>query len=193
MTILTQDMARAFLNNSTNAQKYKFFNQGVQLEQLDQDYSLINTAIKNTEQVLLSKKEVIAELKERTNQSRLKVKQYESHDGLRQKLVEMQLQMAWVQVREVERLLEKKDNEIKTIRNKITKAEAEREDASTKFEQINSEFEAAEQEVKLQEEQLSPFEEQKALTKEKFDKNRLELQEIQVRIIHFLAFHNWHK
>lgn len=41
MNILTQDAARQFLNQATAAQKYKFFIKGVQLEQMDNDYRIV--------------------------------------------------------------------------------------------------------------------------------------------------------
>ena len=41
MNVLTQDMARQFLSNSSPSDKYKFFIRGTQLEVLDADYKLM--------------------------------------------------------------------------------------------------------------------------------------------------------
>ena len=45
LNILSQDNARQFLNSSTKNQKYKFFIEGVQLQQLDNDYRLISESL----------------------------------------------------------------------------------------------------------------------------------------------------
>lgn len=49
MNVLTQDMARQFLNDSTPKDKYKFFLKGTQLEDLKTDYRLIMEQLQEIE------------------------------------------------------------------------------------------------------------------------------------------------
>jgi len=182
MTILTQDQARQFLSNSSNADKYKFFNRGVQLEQLDQDYSLINNAIKNTEAMLETKKEAVVILKGKAAEVEHKVKQFESHDGLRAKLAELQLQMAWVQVRDAEIDVQKQDEIVRGVREKIATVEERRDKAAADYEAANREFEIAQERIKEEEGKLEPFKEEKNELREKFDENKTTLLALQVII-----------
>ncbi|KAF8250219.1 DEAD-domain-containing protein, partial [Wilcoxina mikolae CBS 423.85] len=179
MTILTQDQARQFLSNSSNAEKYKFFNRGVQLEQLDQDYSIIGIAIKNTEAMLETKKEALAVLKVKVAEAEFRVKQFESHDGLRAKLADLQLQMAWVQVRDAEIDVQKQDEVIRGVREKIAAVEERRDQATADYEAANREFEAAKERIKEEEAKLEPFKEEKTEFLEKFDNNKTYLLGLQ--------------
>ena len=52
MNVLTQDMARQFLNDSSPSDKYKFFMKGTQLEHLDGDYLQIEQSIDKIDQDL---------------------------------------------------------------------------------------------------------------------------------------------
>jgi chromosome segregation ATPase len=180
MTILTQDQARQFLSNSSNAEKYKFFNRGVQLEQLDQDYSIIGIAIKNTEAMLETKKEALAVLKVQVAEAEFRVKQFESHDGLRTKLENLQRQMAWVQVRDAEIDVQKQDEVIRGVREKIAAVEERRDQATEDYEAANREFEAAKEKIKEEEAKLEPFKEEKTEFLEKFDNNKTYLLGLQV-------------
>lgn len=46
--ILMQDTSRAFLNASKPAEKYKFFLNATQLEQISEDYKLIDAEVNET-------------------------------------------------------------------------------------------------------------------------------------------------
>ncbi|KAH8149661.1 uncharacterized protein LAJ45_06292 [Morchella importuna] len=157
MNVLTQDLARAFLSTSTNQDKYKFFARGVQLEQLDQDYSLIKNGIDSTEAILETKVGDITELKATMDQWAEKQRQLESHDTLRDRIQTMSHQMAWAQ-------------------SKVTRAEEEREQASSQFENANHVHEELIKQVRIEEEKLTPLEEAKDAAKAQMDHIKKELQ-----------------
>jgi chromosome segregation ATPase len=176
MNVLTQDLARAFLSTSTNQDKYKFFARGVQLEQLDQDYSLIKNGIDSTEAILETKVGDITELKATMDQWAEKERQLESHDTLRDRIQTMSHQMAWAQVREAELHLGVLQERLQTSQSKVTRAEEEREQASSQFENANHAHEELIKQVRIEEEKLTPLEEAKDAAKAQMDHIKKELQ-----------------
>lgn len=106
MNVLSQDMARQFLSTSSPAEKYKFFVKGVQLEQLDQDYRLIEESIDQILEKLQSKQQDIKILENRKNAAKQKLEISDRHESLRNKIRSIRNQMAWAQVEEQERVRE---------------------------------------------------------------------------------------
>lgn len=104
MNILTQDAARQFLNSSSDAEKYKFFIKGVQLEQLDQDYQLLIASIENTEVTLETKQGELEDLKKATDEAKERYERCKGQQELRDKIKNLQHQMAWAQVQDQEKV-----------------------------------------------------------------------------------------
>lgn len=105
MNVLSQDMARQFLSSSSPAEKYKFFIRGVQLEQLDQDYRLIEENIDQVTEKLEGKKEDIERMKEASERAKHKLHISDQHENLRKRLRHVRNQMAWAQVEEQEKVV----------------------------------------------------------------------------------------
>lgn len=103
MNVLSQDSARQFLSSSTPADKYKFFVKGVQLEQLDQDYRLIEESVDQMEEKIRNKKQDIGTLKNQRDAARKKLELSDQHDSLRERIGNLRGQSAWAQVEEKER------------------------------------------------------------------------------------------
>lgn len=104
MNVLTQDMARQFLNNSTPADKYRFFVKGVQLEQLDQDYQLLEETIDQIGVKLESRKEDVKVMEERAQRDRARKERSDRQSTLRARIKNYTRQMAWVQVEQQEQV-----------------------------------------------------------------------------------------
>jgi chromosome segregation ATPase len=104
MNVLSQDMARQFLSTSSPAEKYKFFVRGVQLEQLDQDYRLIEETIDEIEEKLRGNVQDLGFLASRKDAARKKLELSDQHDSLRERIRNTQYQMAWAHVEEMERV-----------------------------------------------------------------------------------------
>lgn len=102
MNVLSQDMARQFLSTSSPAEKYKLFVKGVQLEQLDQDYRLIEESVDQIEEKLKSKADDITLLENCRNAARKKLEMSGQQDSLRERLRNIRNQMAWAQVEDQE-------------------------------------------------------------------------------------------
>lgn len=104
MNVLSQDMARQFLSSSSPADKYKFFVKGVQLEQLDQDYRLIEESVDQIEEKLRDQDQDLKILATRRDAAQHKLKLSDEHETLRQRIRDLRAQMAWAQVEEQERV-----------------------------------------------------------------------------------------
>ena len=104
MNVLSQDMARQFLSSSSPAEKYKFFVKGVQLEQLDHDYRLIEESVDQIEQKLGSRREDIKVLENRKDKATRRLEISDQHESLRERIRALRRQMAWAQVEEQERV-----------------------------------------------------------------------------------------
>lgn len=102
MNVLSQDMARQFLNNSSPADKYRFFIRGIQLEQLDNDYQLIEDSIAMMEPQLDTAKEDINALEEQMKAAKHRLSIAERSENLEPRIQELSNQMAWAQVEEQE-------------------------------------------------------------------------------------------
>lgn len=180
MTILTQDAAREFLSTATNAQKYQFFSRGVQLEQLDQDYSLIHQSIKSIEAVLLTKTDAVESLERKLENCRKKVEQFDSHDTLRDTMQTLQYQMAWVQVVEAEEEVARQQAHVDNIREKIAQAEKMKDEASEKYDIANREWEAEKERLQEETAKKDPYDDALKELKIKFDEGKQALMGFQV-------------
>jgi chromosome segregation ATPase len=104
MTVLTQDTARQFLGNSSTGEKYKLFMRGVQLSQLDNDYTIIEGQVSNLEATLESKKEALKALKDLESDAKNKVSVFERSARIEDDVKKLQNQFAWSQVKEQEKV-----------------------------------------------------------------------------------------
>ncbi|KAJ5692081.1 hypothetical protein N7462_001504 [Penicillium macrosclerotiorum] len=139
MNVLSQDMARQFLSTSSPAEKYKFFVKGVQLEQLDQDYRLIEESIDQIEEKLRIKAQDIRVLENRKDAAKKKLEISDQHDSLRERIRNLRGQMAWAQVEDQERARDSFSNELAKADEQIANAEAA-------LGQFDDAFQAAEEE-----------------------------------------------
>lgn len=125
MNVLSQDSARQFIGSSSPADKYKFFVRGVQLEQLDQDYRIVEENLDNTDTKLVQKEEDVRILRNRMEKAKQRLAISDKHESIRGKIRDYRRQLAWSQVEELERLRDEFDVEIRNADQKITDAEEE--------------------------------------------------------------------
>lgn len=102
VNVLTQDMARQFLNNSSGSDKYKFLVKGVLLEQLDRDYCLVADSLNGTDVQLESVQEDCRVLQEKHEVAQKKLERSKKQDSLRDRIRMYARQSAWAQVQEQE-------------------------------------------------------------------------------------------
>ncbi|KAJ5966006.1 hypothetical protein N7481_012720 [Penicillium waksmanii] len=143
MNVLSQDSARQFLSTSSPADKYKFFVKGVQLEQLDRDYRLIEESIDQVEEKLRSKAEDIRVLENRSNAAKRKLEISDQQASLRDRRKNIRAQMAWAQVEDQERARDAFSEDFTKAEEEILNAEEELEEFDEKFRANEAESETA--------------------------------------------------
>ncbi|KAJ5288473.1 hypothetical protein N7478_001503 [Penicillium angulare] len=143
MNVLSQDSARQFLSTSSPAEKYKFFVKGVQLEQLDQDYCLIEESVDQMEEKIRNKSQDIRILEQRWEAAQKKLELSEQHASLRERIKHLRNQLAWAQVEEQERIRDSLNDELAKADGLIGSAETALVDFDVKFQAIETEAETA--------------------------------------------------
>lgn len=179
MNVLTQDMARQFLNNSTPFDKYKFFMKGTQLEHLDGDYLQIEQSIDQMSADLEARSSDVQEYQEEVKKAKNLFMLSEKHDTLRNNIRDYGHQMAWAQVEEQERYVRAIDDLHKAT-EKIENARRQVVEAGTMFENLHQDSERAKAAVHEQEEILRPVQEEKDTAKEEFNKFKVDAMTAQV-------------
>ena len=97
MTVLTQDTARQFLGNSSVGEKYKLFMRGVQLSQLDTDYSMVEGQVSAMEATINSKVESLEILKELEREAKNRLQVFERSAAIQEKVQKLQNHFVWSQ------------------------------------------------------------------------------------------------
>lgn len=175
INVLTQDMARQFLSNSSPSDKYKFFIRGTQLETLDRDYKLIEEHYDNIETKLRSRVEDILVLKAKAEEAEKRKKRLDATRTLRDKISVLQNQHAWAQVEEQEEKLAKYEQEVETAEDYVKEKESEAETVSGTYDGHDQSLEAAKRTIAQLKEQLEPVVVEHTAHKTKFDANKKEL------------------
>ncbi|XP_047429650.1 structural maintenance of chromosomes protein 6-like [Mugil cephalus] len=148
VSVLTQEMSKYFLHSKGEGDKYKFFMKATQLEQMREDFVYIKTTKDVTKDKVEQHSECLKDVKQKFQEKEECFKSLESLDGMRNKLEELQKQMAWALVIEQEKELEpmkeklqadqhsteKYDEKVDEWKNKV-------EEAEKKYKQIQEQLE----------------------------------------------------
>ena len=177
INVLTQDMARQFLSNSTPSDKYKFFIRGTQLEVLDADYKLMEEHVDSIDAKLRSREEDIKELKQRAEEAEKRKQLSERTATIKEKIDLLQKQHAWAQVEEQERYLEKYRADAQQAAQTVQERTEAAQSVEGAFEGHNQSYEAALRMVEDLQGQLRPLTDKHAEEKEVFDRTKDELVE----------------
>lgn len=140
MSVLSQDQARQFLANSAASEKYKLFMKGVQLEQLDQDYRLIEEQSENIKVKVEIKAPDLEDLRKAMESANTKLELSQKHDSTLAKMREYRRLLAWIQVEQQEKI---RDNYVQAI----VEADAKIADAEHKAGQLDELYQAADAEA----------------------------------------------
>ncbi|SPQ25865.1 a8c4cd54-fa40-49e1-ac50-85be1e6a26dc [Thermothielavioides terrestris] len=143
LNILSQDNARQFLNSSTKAQKYKFFIEGVQLQQLDNDYRLISENLELMVAKVPDQEERVKHAKAEFDKAKRLREELEGNQQIRLKLRTLRNQMAWAQVAQEEEELRRRDDDLAQAVIRVTEAAQEVEAKNQALELANEKVERA--------------------------------------------------
>ena len=178
INVLTQDMARQFLSNSTPSDKYKFFIKGTQLESLDRDYQLIEEHLDSAERKLESRQDDVNVLKQRMEDAEQKKKRSEQTQRMQDKITELGMQHAWAQVQEQEEVLEHNNQSVQEAEQQLDEKRQKADDHSAQYDARNQAFEESEQARDVMRADQTPLEEKRDAEKEKFDMNKKQLLDV---------------
>ena len=182
MNVLTQDMARQFLNNSTPSDKYKFFMKGTQLEHLDGDYLIVEQNLDMIDQDLWKKQEDLKVFEDRAQKARNLVALSERHNTLRERIHHLGDMMVWAQVKEQEERLAIFDKKLGRTDEKITASEMKAASMSEAFAQTEQLSENANKALEQANNTLAPLQKEKNQMKEEFDNLKAEALTLHVNI-----------
>ena len=136
LNVLSQDNARQFLNAASNATKYKFFVQGVQLQQLDDDYRVIQDYLQSNE-VRAGDLETKAANAQKALDKAQQLEQFvKQHESMRQQARLYRRQLIWAQVVDQERALETLNGAVQEADGNIAQAEQIAQEKSQIFDEM---------------------------------------------------------
>jgi chromosome segregation ATPase len=175
MNVLTQDMARQFLNNSSPYDKYKFFFRGTHLEQLDSDYRILEESVEGNERMMVNLKEATKATKRAFDVAEKKAQMAENQANLHDTYRKYSRQMAWAQVMEQEKLLEDLENDVRNQEEVIVNREQEYEQSGIRVEAATQAHDRAKANVQELEQELAPQKDLKEQATEQFNLKKKEI------------------
>ncbi|KAH3959623.1 hypothetical protein HBH98_194150 [Parastagonospora nodorum] len=170
MNVLTQDMARQFLNHSTPKDKYKFFLQGTQLEVLSKDYQQIEQSLELMNTRTEVSKGDIGRLRKKMEDLAAKARRAESLERMRAKETTIAHQALWAAVQEAEAGVAEVESELEKVSAVIERRKALVEEASQAYERSEEARDAATLRVQEATELMTPAKEEVHELKEAFTK-----------------------
>ncbi|KAI5283400.1 Structural maintenance of chromosomes protein 6, partial [Ascosphaera aggregata] len=123
MNVLSQDLARQFLSASTPSDKYKFFVKGVQLEQLDQDYRLMEESVNQSASKLQAYEEELKAVRKEHREAVDLQKKLDRHMHLKDQINETRKLMAWAIVETQQQAVDDINAEIDEISERLARTE----------------------------------------------------------------------
>ena len=182
MNVLTQDMARQFLNNSTPSDKYKFFMKGTQLEHLDGDYLIVEQNLETMDQDFWKKREDLKVFEERAEKAKERLRQSEKQENLRQRIKTLGNMEVWIQVEAQEKDLAAYDRKLVRMDEQIQALDMTAAGLNESFSQTEQRLEHATRAVEDSKNAVTPLQEEKDRAKVLFDRFKAEQMALHVRI-----------
>src|SRR5215469_10693094 len=179
MNVLTQDMARQFLNSSSASEKYKFFLKGTHLEDLDRDYKVMAETLETNGQRLKEIEEDSAGLKQAHERAEERLKIANKQQTLHDTIQKFRRQMAWAQVAEQERYLVTLDEQLGTVEQEIQTRTEKANEVAAQLEEADRKIEESDGMIEKLKEELKPVAEEKECLMTQFNNNKTDLLETQ--------------
>lgn len=176
MNILTQDKAKSFLHQSTPAEKYKFFAEGVQLEALNNDYSLIFDTCDAIEAKLEESKDDIADLEREASIAREKAEAARQHDGMRKTASILSKKYAWAQVVDQENILAEKECAVSEIQQRIEDDEQAVENHDLSFQKAEELLDRSKESLKILTDDAGPIQEEEEAARTAYEAANLDIK-----------------
>ncbi|KAK0610496.1 hypothetical protein B0T17DRAFT_116000 [Bombardia bombarda] len=180
LNVLSQDNARQFLNASTKTQKYKFFIEGVQLQQLDNDYRLISESLEQMVAKVPDQEERVVGAKAALEKANRMKEAIEGNRKIRIRYRTLRHQMVWAQVVEEERELASREKAFADAEIKVAEAQREAQEKKQLLELANEKIDRAKEAVATTKEDEGEYRLRVEKANDVFNKLRDEVQKLHV-------------
>ena len=150
IVVMTQDMAKQFLNSGDDGKKYEFFLRATLLQAVQERATMARNAVTEMETVLAEHKENIPVIKKNIEELQHELNSFERVEQYRSKAIDFRKRYAWSKITKMERKLEEERNNLaqhEENRNKlhahITKLKSTRDEAEKdkeKYEAMHDDF-----------------------------------------------------
>lgn len=189
LNVLSQDNARQFLNASTSKQKYKFFLQGVQLQQLDDDYRVTEEMINTSESKEADLETKLEICRQDCDSAKKDHALLQESDNQRQRHMLLRQKILWAQVVEQERKIAEYTDRRVDANLAIENAQEELAAKTTELEAHDARIAQANEEANTIKEERGTLETdlEEALRKFEHGKNDLQKLTIEERDAHSRA------
>lgn len=180
LNILSQDNARQFLNSSTKNQKYKFFIEGVQLQQLDNDYRLISENLEQMVAKVPDQEERVKHAAVELDKAKRLMEELEGTRQVRTKLRTLRFQLAWCQVFAEEEELAKREKDLAEAEIRVAEVQKETEEKNQALELAGDKVERAEEALRVVQDEEGEIQSRVESADELFKRLRKEINELHV-------------
>ncbi|KAK8130998.1 DNA repair rad18 [Apiospora sp. TS-2023a] len=181
LNVLSQDNARQFLNSASPTTKYKYFLQGTQLEQLDNDLQLFAELMEANENKLVEYEETVTYLKDKYEKARTVKEACDKNEELRRKSRLYVQQLTWAQVAEQETILQEKENAIEAAKNEIVSLQQDADVQAEVLAAHDEKIQQAEQALEDITQEEASFDEKRIEAESKYRKAKDEIEEKHVQ------------
>ncbi|KAG8162808.1 hypothetical protein KVR01_007286 [Diaporthe batatas] len=176
LNILSQDNARQFLNQASAKQKYKFFLQGVQLQQLDDDYRIIEEYATSNENKEGDLEIRLEHAQKEYDKSKREYEIFLQAEDMRKQCRLLSQKAIWAQVAEAERKTERNEED-------ISQADGQIAGAQHVLTQRTQELEVVDEKLAQAEEALRASREDGETLKANFDKAQQDYEDAQKDLV----------
>lgn len=147
LNVLSQDNARQFLNQASAKQKYKYFVQGVQLQQLDEDYRLVEDYLNANESKVGDLETKLDNAKRENERAQKNYALVMESSSMRQQHQLLRQKLGWSQVADQERKLAETEEKIVQADGIIGDAQRNVEAKAQELERLDEQVAESEQAV----------------------------------------------
>ncbi|KAI8088130.1 RecF/RecN/SMC [Thamnidium elegans] len=182
LTMLTQDMARKFLSDSTSEDKYKLFMHGTQLTQLRSDFENVRESLDTAHITLQRKKEGLPILEEKAGEAQRRYEEAEEVRDISQKIDELNNELVWSQIISKEKEAEKYKYDVATAENKLEEMKALYDEHKAKIDQVVRSIEQVNNEWDIHKNAPNPDAEEKSALLEKKVTKEIQLKDFKVEL-----------
>ncbi|KAJ4387984.1 Structural maintenance of chromosomes protein 6 [Gnomoniopsis smithogilvyi] len=178
LNVLSQDNARQFLNQASAKQKYKFFLQGVQLQQLDDDYRVVEEMVSSSENKEADLETRLEACKQNYDNAKRTHALYMESENMRQEHQLLRQKILWAQVVEQERKIGEFDDKIAEADQLIQESQEHVAEKTQELERNDAHIDQAEAEVNAIKEEHTNQETVMEEAQQKYERARSDLERL---------------